>query len=260
MNQKMVILIGWLIVLVWVLILLVQLLGSKRSRKKRIHRLIELILILGLPFLWFFQQLPKQPNIPFEVNQIPPYTNQPYVIINANRPYFQQEDYERQPFEQYGELDVYGRCTQAFARIDVAMMPLEPRGSIGMIKPSGWHTVRYDFIDGKYLYNRCHLIAYALTGENDNEKNLITGTRYFNVEAMKPWEMKVVEYIATSGQDVLYRVTPIFQDDELVARGVLIEASSVADHGASLSFCVYCYNVQPQIEIDYRTGNSRQIQ
>ena len=181
-----------------------------------------------------------------------------YVVINDNIPFFTQSDLDLGPFEFYSELDELGRCQIVWGNIGKEFMPTEERGSIGMIKPTGWQTPlpKYDFIDGGYLYNRCHLIGFQLTGENDNIKNLITGTRYFNIEGMLPWENKVASYIRKTENHVLYRVSPDFRGDNLLANGVLIEAYSIADQGRGISFCVYCYNVQPLIEIDYSTGEA----
>ena len=187
--------------------------------------------------------------------QIPPYSGKPYVTVNNNKPYFKDSDYTTTAFEKYSELDKLGRPGVAFACVGVETMPTEKRGKIGHIKPPGWHTVRYDdLIKDKYLYNRCHLIAFMLAGENDNEKNLITGTRYFNTEAMLPFEEKAQKYVKQTKHHILYRVTPIYNGNNLVASGVLMEAASVEDK--QLIFCVYCYNVQPGIGIDYKTGES----
>lgn len=161
------------------------------------------------------------------LSSIPDYSGNPYIEINGNEPYFSEDEYTTSSFEYYADLDELGRCGTAYACIGKDIMPTEERGSIGQIKPTGWHTVKYDCVDGKYLYNRCHLIGYQLTGENANEKNLITGTRYLNVDGMLPFENMVADYIKESNNHALYRVTPIFEDDELVARGVLIEAKSV---------------------------------
>ncbi len=182
---------------------------------------------------------------------------EPYVVINDNIPEFSTEDYTASSYETYGELDQLGRCTTCMACIGKDLMPDEKRGNIGMIKPSGWQTVKYKNVDGKYLYNRCHLIGYQLTAENANECNLITGTRYLNVEGMLPFENEVADYIEATGNHVLYRVTPDFKDDELVARGVHMEAYSVEDNGEGIKFNVYCYNMQPGITIDYKTGKSK---
>ena len=187
---------------------------------------------------------------------LPDYYGSAYVEINGNIPYFTEDEITTDAFEFYSELDEYGRCGVAFANICQELMPTEPRGEIGSIRPTGWHTVKYDGIDGNYLYNRCHLIAYALAGENANEENLITGTRYLNVEGMLPFENSVASYVDETDNHVLYRVTPVFEEDNLVASGVLMEAMSVEDEGEGILFCVYCYNVQPGIEIDYATGES----
>ena len=186
------------------------------------------------------------------------YQGEPYVVINDNNPDFTEADMTTVSFESYGELDVLGRCTTAFANIGKDLMPAEKRGSIGEVKPTGWQTAKYDNVDGKYLYNRCHLIGYQLTGENANAKNLITGTRYLNVDGMLPFENMVADYIKETGNHVLYRVTPVFSGDNLVASGVQMEAESVEDNGDGILFNVYCFNAQPGIAIDYATGDSHQ--
>ena len=193
----------------------------------------------------------------FDSSNIPDYSNSGSIVVNGNMPFFtENEKKSTQSFEKYSDLDFLGRCGIAFACIGKEIMPTEPRGEIGSIKPSGWHTVKYNGIEGNYLYNRCHLIAYSLSGENANELNLITGTRYLNTEGMLPYENRVVDYIEYTGNHVLYRVTPDFKGNNLLASGVLIEAFSVEDEGDGICFCVYCYNVQPGIEIDYETGES----
>ena len=193
----------------------------------------------------------------FDLENMPAYSGSPYVQLFGNEPQFSDADRARGSFEEYSELDPLGRCGVAFALIGTETMPTEERGSIGMVKPSGWHTVRYDgLVDGNYLYNRCHLIGYQLAGENANTKNLITGTRYLNVEGMLPFEDKVADYVERTGNHVLYRVTPVFEGDNLVASGVQMEAWSVEDSGSGVSFDVYCYNVQPGVNIDYATGDS----
>ena len=184
------------------------------------------------------------------------YDGKPYVVINDNDPDFTDADMTTTSFERYGELDGLGRCTTAFANIGKDLMPAEKRGPIGEVKPTGWQTAKYDNVDGKYLYNRCHLIGYQLTGENANEKNLITGTRYLNVDGMLPFENMVADYIKETGNHVLYRVTPVFSGDNLVASGVHMEAKSVEDNGEGVLFNVYCFNAQPGIAIDYATGDS----
>lgn len=186
------------------------------------------------------------------------YQGEPYVVINDNNPDFIEADMTTASFESYGELDGLGRCTTAYANIGKDLMPTEKRGSIGEVKPTGWQTAKYDNVDGKYLYNRCHLIGYQLTGENANAKNLITGTRYLNVDGMLPFENMVADYIKETNNHVLYRVTPVFSGDNLVASGVHMEAASVEDNGDGILFNVYCFNAQPGIAIDYATGDSHQ--
>lgn len=187
---------------------------------------------------------------------VPAYTGEATVVLNDNKPYFTETEYTTEAFERYSDLDSLGRCGVAYANVCEEIMPTEERGAIGMIRPSGWHTIKYDCVDGKYLYNRCHLIGYQLSGENANEKNLITGTRYLNVNGMLPYEDQVADYVHDTDNHVLYRVTPVFDGDNFVADGVEIEAASVEDKGASLQFHVFCYNVQPGVVIDYKTGDS----
>ena len=190
------------------------------------------------------------------LDAIPAYDGKAYVAVNNNEPFFTDSDMTTTAFENYSDLDSLGRCGVAYANICKDIMPTEERGKIGMIKPSGWHTVKYDVIKDRYLYNRCHLIGYQLAGENANPKNLITGTRYLNVEGMLPFENLVADYVNNTGNHVLYRVTPMFSGSNLVANGVLIEAKSVEDDGGGILFNVYCYNVQPGVTIDYATGDS----
>ena len=192
----------------------------------------------------------------FSLREIPAYSGTPYTEVNGNQPYFTEEELTTQSFETYSELDSLGRCCVAYANVGQDLMPTEPRGEIGAVKPTGWHLVKYDNVDGKYLYNRCHLIAYMLAAENANPQNLITGTRYLNVQGMLPFETKVCDYVKNTGNHVLYRVTPIFDGDNLLADGVLMEAYSVEDAGEGISFCVFAYNVQPGIGIDYATGDN----
>ena len=203
------------------------------------------------------QERPQEDAVTITIDEVPVYSGDPYVVINDNEPSFSSEELESDSFESYGELDDLGRCTIAFANLSSELMPQGERGSIGQVKPSGWQTVRYDSVDGKYLYNRCHLIGWQLSGENANERNLITGTRYMNTEGMLPFENMVADYIKETDGHVLYRVSPIFVEDELVARGVQMEAYSIEDAGASICFNVFVYNVQPGIEIDYSDGSSR---
>ena len=192
----------------------------------------------------------------YDLDSIPAYTDEPYVVLQENVPDFDSSDFTTQAFETYAPLDDLDRCGVAYANICTELMPTEERGSIGQVKPSGWHTVTYDNVDGRYLYNRCHLIGFQLAGENANEQNLITGTRYMNVEGMLPFENQVADYVEETENHVLYRVTPIFQGDNLVASGVQMEAWSVEDQGEGVCFNVYVYNVQPGITIDYATGES----
>ena len=192
----------------------------------------------------------------FSLREIPAYSGTPYTEVNGNKPYFTEADLTTQSFETYSELDSLGRCGVAYANVGQDLMSTEPRGEIGAVKPTGWHLVKYDNVDGKYLYNRCHLIAYMLAAENANPQNLITGTRYLNVQGMLPFETKVCDYVKNTGNHVLYRVTPIFDGDNLLADGVLMEAYSVEDAGEGISFCVFAYNVQPGIGIDYATGDN----
>jgi len=195
----------------------------------------------------------------FDLSTIPEFNNNPYVVLNENKPEFLDEDMKKEIFEQYSKLDYLGRCGPAYAKIGIETMPTEERGEIGQIKPSGWQTAKYDIVEGKYLYNRCHLIGFQLAGENANEKNLITGTRYMNVEGMLPFENMIAEYVKTTNNHVLYRVTPIYEGENLLASGVQMEAKSVEDNGQTICFNIYVYNAQPGIIIDYSDGYSAQI-
>lgn len=189
-------------------------------------------------------------------DEIPEYRGEPYVEINGNRPDFSQEDRNTEAFEAYSSLDSLGRCGTAFANVGQELMPRGERENISQIHPTGWQHVEYDFVDGESLYNRCHLIAHQLTGENANERNLITGTRYMNTEGMLPFEEMVGDYVREEDGHVLYRVTPVFEGSDLVARGVEMEGYSVEDQGESVSFHIFAYNVQPGVEIDYATGDN----
>ena len=191
------------------------------------------------------------------LENLPPFSGTPYVVLTDNQPLFSSADRTTESYELYSELDALGRCGVTVACVGQDIMPTEERGSIGQVKPTGWHTVKYDWVDGRYLYNRCHLIGFQLTGENANVCNLITGTRYLNVDGMLPFENLVADYVKETGNHVLYRVTPIFVGDELVARGVEMEGYSVEDEGAGVCFHVYCYNSQPGVVIVYATGESR---
>ena len=208
----------------------------------------ELLDMIGISFGEQYENI--------SLDEIPEFDGEnAYVVINKNVPFFDGERTDSS-YESYSELDSLGRCGVAISCIGADLMPTEDRGSIGQIKPSGWQTVKYDVVDGKYLYNRCHLIGFQLTGENANEKNLITGTRYMNVIGMLPFENMVADFIKETNMHVLYRVTPIFDGANLVASGVLMEARSVEDGGEGIEFCVYVYNVQPYITINYKNGES----
>ena len=190
------------------------------------------------------------------LSDVPEFSGEPYVVINDNEPSFPAEDFTSEGFEEYSSLDALGRCGVAYANVGLETMPTEERGSISNVKPTGWKSVQYDFVDGKSLYNRCHLIGFQLTGENANRQNLITGTRYMNVDGMLPFENMVADYVKETENHVLYRVTPIFEGDNLVASGVQMEAQSVEDKGEGVCFNVYVYNNQPGVTIDYATGDS----
>ena len=230
--------------------------------KKR-SKLFILILIMGVLFYCgddiykYAYGLINIDNNSYDIDNIPSYAGNSYVIVNDNIPNFKEEDYTTTSFEKYGELDYLGRCTTATSNIGIDLMPTEKRGSIGMIKPTGWHTIKYDHIDGKYLYNRCHLIGYQLTGENANKKNLITCTRSMNTKGMLQFENMVADYIKKTSNHVLYRVTPVFEGDNLLATGVQMEAYSVEDFGKGIMFNVFVYNIEDGIIIDYKTGESR---
>lgn len=235
---------------------------AKRRRNKRqltAKQLLLLLLIFAAAALvrWYFQPEAAPAGDSYTEETIPDYSGAPYVELSGNRPDFTQEELTTEPFEHYSELDDLGRCGVAYANICRELMPTEERGSIGSVKPSGWQSAKYDVVDGKYLYNRCHLIGYQLAGENANRQNLITGTRYLNIMGMLPFENEVDDYVDETGNHVLYRVTPYFTGTELVARGVQMEAYSVEDNGEGVCFNIYAYNVQPGVEIDYATGESR---
>ena len=191
------------------------------------------------------------------VSAVPPFSGEPYVVLADNVPGFTKEELTSKSYETYSPLDRLGRCGVAQACVGTDLRPTEERGSIGSVKPTGWQTVKYDCVDGKYLYNRCHLIGYQLSGENANKENLITGTRYMNVDGMLPFENMVADYVKETGNHVLYRVTPIYDGDNLVAGGVQMEALSVEDGGEGICFNVYVYNCQPGVSIDYATGESQ---
>lgn len=230
--------------------------------KKR-SKLFVFILLLGVLFYFkddiynYTYSIINTSNESYDIENLPEYDGNSYVIVNDNIPYFKEEEYTTNSFEKYSELDLLGRCGVASANISKDLMPTEKRGSIGSIKPSGWHTIKYDHIDGKYLYNRCHLIGYQLTGENANEKNLITCTRSMNTKGMLQFENMVTKYIKDTGNHVLYRVTPVFEGNNLVATGVEMEAYSVEDNGKGIKFNVFVYNIEDGIIIDYKTGDSK---
>lgn len=230
----------------------------KKRNNKSLYSVISSVIILAiiLGFYLFNQPSNNTTTSITDFDNIPDFNDYPYVELNNNVPFFKDDEITDISYENYSELDSLGRCGVTVSCIGKDLMPTEERGSIGQVKPSGWQTVKYDFVDGKYLYNRCHLIGYQLTGENANRKNLITGTRYMNTEGMLPFENMVADYIKETENHVMYRVTPIFKGDELVARGVLMEAKSVEDNGKGIEFCVYVYNNQPGVEIDYLTGKS----
>ena len=222
-------------------------------RVAELKRFLPLLLIVCVIFSGCNLEAPVQST---DISELPEYSDSPYAVLNGNKPDFAEADLTTQSFETYSELDALGRCGVAYANVGQDLMPTEERGSISQIKPTGWQSVQYDCVDGKNLYNRCHLIGFQLTGENANELNLITGTRYLNVTGMLPFENMVADYIKETGNHVLYRVTPVFDGDNLVASGVQMEAMSVEDNGDGVMFNVYCYNVQPGVAIDYATGDS----
>lgn len=232
-------------------------------KTKKLFKIFSLILVIALLFCACAENATnssqKSENRDYiaSVNEVPEFNSQPFVAIKNNIPDFTGDEITNISFERYAELDNLGRCGAAVASIGRDIMPSEDRGSIGAVKPSGWHTVKYDNVNGKYLYNRCHLIGYQLTGENANVGNLITGTRYMNVEGMLPFENMVADYVKESGNHVMYRVKPVFDGNNLVARGVQIEALSVEDKGEGICFNVYVYNNQPGIMINYINGDSK---
>lgn len=246
---------------------------TKKSRRNRIAILAAVVIagvIITFNLSSITDTLQKEAMFPLvssshtttvDAQQLPKYSGSPYVEVNGNQPEFTEEDFERLSvagYEYYSALDALERCGYVEACVGKEIMPTEERGSIGMIKPSGWHTIKYSCVDGRYLYNRCHLLGYQLTGENANESNLITGTRYLNIDGMLPFENKVADYVEATGNHVAMRVTPIFENNNLVASGVEMEAESLEDEGHGICFNVYCYNVQPGIVIDYATGTSQE--
>ena len=229
----------------------------KRMKKKQYKLLLWAVLLLAaLLGRWIFGFGEENVEHAVSVEQVPAWSQSPYVVINDGKPLFKEEELVAESYEYYGPLDSLGRCTVTMACVGTDLMPTEERSSIGSVKPTGWVQNFYENVDGGALYNRCHLIGFQLTGENANKENLITGTRYMNVQGMLPFENQVADYVRKTGNHVLYRVTPIFEGNELVARGVQLEAQSVEDGGKGLCFHVYVYNVQPGIVIDYATGEN----
>lgn len=235
---------------------------ARRKRKKNLNKLLSVVFCFLLAYFIYYIHLEyvnfkdNKINVSYSLENIPAYNGEAYVYLNDNVPTFTDEEKTLESFEYYSPLDNLGRCGVAFANVSKDTMPTEERESIGQIKPTGWHTVKYDIVSGKYLYNRCHLIGYQLTGENANAKNLITCTRYMNATTMLQFETEVASYIEETKNHVLYRVTPYFEGDNLVATGVQMEAYSVEDNG-ELQFNIFVYNVEPGIKIDYATGDSK---
>mgnify|MGYP004669424001 FL=1 len=246
----------------------------KKGYKSKYNLVISIITLILIIFIGYYEnkygidagsnqnvQVSENTQTSFNLDDIPEFDGKtPYVLINNNEPNFPEEDFNSNSFEKYSKLDSLGRCGAVYANVSKDTMPTEARGEISKVKPTGWHTVKYDCVEGKYLYNRCHLIGFQLTAENANKQNLITGTRYLNVDGMLPFENQVAEYVKQENGHVLYRVTPIFEGNNLVANGVQMEAESVEDKGEKVKFNVYAYNVQPNIKIDYLTGNSELIE
>lgn len=224
-----------------------------RTKKQRI---IYLIISVVAVLCFLLMRDNEAESYHGSVGEVPTFSGQPYIVINDNVPEFLDSDLTSDAYEFYSELDSLGRCGYAVACVGIELMPTEERGAIGQVKPSGWKTIKFDFVDGKYLYNRCHLIGFQLTGENANEQNLITGTRYLNVEGMLPFENMIADYVKETENHVIYRVTPFFEGNELVARGVQMEAFSVEDNGEGICFNVYAYNNQPGVTIDYSDGTA----
>lgn len=232
---------------------------KKRSRKNLNSKLniaiFLVVMLIALASKFYFNAVPTADSLA----DVPEFDGKPYVELNDNEPEFDKDNLPKKSFEKYSELDELGRCGEAYANIGKDLMPTKKRENISSVKPTGWEHKQYKTIKDRYLYNRCHLIGFQLAGENANPKNLITGTRYLNVEGMLPFEEEVAEYVKKTGKRVLYRVKPVFKGKELVARGVQMEAMSVDDKGKSISFNVFVYNNQPGIDIDYNTGKSKEI-
>ena len=229
-----------------------------KKKKLTLGSVIVIVLLLAIYFIMPSPEEPQVSNI--SLDQVPAYGGEPFAVLGGNIPLFTEADYTADSYEEYGALDALERCTYTIACIGQDLMPTQERGSISHIKPTGWHSVQYDFVDGKSLYNRCHLIGHQLAGEDANERNLITGTRYMNVDGMLPFENMVADYVKETGNHVLYRVIPVYEGNNLVANGVTMEAWSVEDNGEGICFYVYVYNVQPGVEINYATGESREAE
>jgi len=233
-------------------------------RKKQSKKSIIITIIIALLIVLYNKYETEIKNFiysnaykSYSIEEIPAYNGENYVVINNNEPAFTENDLSTESFETYSSQDALGRCGVAYANIGIDLMPTEERGSIGSIKPTGWHTVKYDIVDGKYLYNRCHLIGHQLSGENANPENLITCTRQMNVEGMLPFEQQIADYVKETKNHVLYRVTPIYDGTNLLASGVQMEALSVEDNGEGIKLNVYIYNAQEGIDIDYSNGESK---
>ena len=235
--------------------------------KKSSYSLFEIILVIAIIGYFAYSSYYKEeiiegndPIVSYEKSNIPDYTNESYIYIDNNEPNFKDEEKNTESFENYSELDSLGRCGVAYANLSYDLMPTEPRGNISYIKPSGWRISKYSWIEGEYLFNRCHLIAYSLAGENDNVRNLITCTRYLNATTMQDFEIQVANYIRKTKNHVLYRVTPVFEGENLIAKGVQMEAYSVEDNGEGIKFNVFAYNIEPKVKIDYLTGENSLIE
>jgi len=234
--------------------------------KNFLYKLFEIILVLSiivyLGYSEYNRRHPKEEKpiiTSYEKSNIPDYTNESYIYINNNEPVFDENDKNKESFETYSDLDELGRCGVAYANLSYDLMPTEPRGNISYIKPSGWRISKYDWIEGEYLFNRCHLIAYSLAGENDNIRNLITCTRYLNATTMQDFEIQVANYIRKTKNHVLYRVTPVFEGENLIAKGVQMEALSIEDNGKGIKFNIFAYNIEPKVKINYLNGENSLI-
>ena len=237
---------------------------ARKSKKNKNSFIPLLLIILILIYNTYAEDINKYirsfaSDETYNIEDIPNYNGNNYIVLNNNEPEFTENDLSIESFEVYSSKDYLDRCGVAYANIGIDLMPTKERGSIGQIKPTGWHTIKYDIVDGKYLYNRCHLIGHQLSGENANPENLITCTRQMNVEGMLPFENKIAEYVKKTKNHVLYRVTPVFENDDLLATGVQMEALSVEDNGKGIKFNVFVYNVQDGIKIDYSDGTSSLI-